>query len=289
MSETIALWARRLTLIFLLGVPLLSPVFFWPSMALFYLLTGLGALSWLIYNLASQTVRLTISPLLLPLLALTGSAIAATGLNQPNQEIWFSQTLIYPLMLVYLLLTSTVINGAKEVKKLLPWLLGLATLLAGLGIAVNLELLSWKNITPLGSPLNLAGYLIMMLPAGLVLAWRSRSGPKKLVYFLLSGVIVAAIILTGYPLLPGQPNQAVLLPQLAGWSIAIDTLKTKFFFGAGPAGFLNQFSLLKPLSLNLTPEWNVGFSVSSNLYFHLLTTLGMVGLAAFIWLVLGLV
>jgi tetratricopeptide (TPR) repeat protein len=92
---------------------------------------------------------------------------------------------------------------------------------------------------------------------------------------------MSALILVGFQLLPKREFAAILLPKVAGWSIAIDTFKSSVLFGAGPGNFLTQFTRFRPVSLNLTDLWNVAFTTSANEYLHLMTTLGIGGLLAF--------
>ncbi len=162
--------------------------------------------------------------------------------------------------------------------------LGLLANLSVLGILSDLNLpayLTAKTFSPAGSLLSLAIILLMTLPPALILAFKSQLGPNKLKYFLASGLILSTLILVGFQILPGRPYAAVILPQSTSWSIAIDTLKTNLFLGAGPANFINQFTLYKPLNFNLTPYWSINFTTSGNLYFQLLTTLGLLGLLTF--------
>ncbi|MDZ7586417.1 MAG: hypothetical protein U0946_01570, partial [Patescibacteria group bacterium] len=188
----------------------------------------------------------------------------------------------------YLLFTST-IAGSDQVRKILNWLIGVGValsllgILSVLGVFTNLGLPDWlsaKSFSPTGSLLNLVVFLLIVLPVGLVLAFKTSLGPKKLKYFLSSGVIISALILVGYQILPGKELTAVLLPKLAGWSIAIDTFKSAVFFGAGPGNFINQFTRFRPISLNLTDYWNVAFTASANEYLQMMTTLGLAGLLA---------
>lgn len=281
-------WSYRLALFFLLAMPVTLPLFYLPlttdfyqfnKLVLFYLLTGLGLIAWLVYSIAAKTVRLTLSPPLLPLTLLAAAALAATGLNPPrNPELWLNHSGLYLLGLVYFLLTSTLVQTAPQIKRALFLVSGSLGLAAAAAVA---------NFNPAGSALNLVSLLVVWLPAGLVLAFKTKSGVKKIWFFLTSGVILSSLILNGYKLLPGRELTPVLLPKLAGWSISIDTLKTKLFLGAGPGRFSDSFTQFKPLSLNLTDWWNVNFTVSANVYLEVLTTIGLVGLALFIWLLLS--
>lgn len=281
-------WSYRLSVFFLLAVPVAIPLFYFPlttdfyqfnKLVLFYLLTGLGLLSWLIYSIATKTVRLTFSPALLPMCALAAAASVSTWFNPPRTpEIWLNFSGVYLISLVYFLLITTVVQNAPQVKTALMLITG-AVGAAALGGIVNFN--------PAGSGLNLVGLIVAWLPVSLTLALKTKSGLKKISYFLLSGIMLSGLILNGYKLLPGRELQPVLLPKIAGWSIAVDTLKTKLFFGTGPGRFSESFTQFKPIGLNLGNFWNVNFTVSSNLYLELLTTLGLTGLVAFAWLILA--
>ena len=282
-------YSYRLALFFLMAVPAAIPLFYLPlttdfyqfnKLVLFYVLTGLGLIAWLIYSIAAKTVRLTLSPALLPMFILAIAAAAATWLNPPRTpEIWLNHSGIYLAFPIYFLLATTVVQNAPQVKTALLLITG-AIGLASLGAAANFN--------PAGPGLALIGLIVSWLPAGLVLALKTKSGLKKISYFLLSGLMLSGLILTGYPMFAGQAQQRpVLLPKPAGWSIAVDTLKTKLFFGAGPGRFSESFTRFKPIDLNLNNFWNINFTVSGNVYLELLTTLGMAGLAVFVWLILA--
>src|SRR3989338_79314 len=98
-------WSYRLALFFLMAVPAAIPLFYLPlttdfyqfnKLVLFYVLTGLGVLSWLIYSISAKTVRLTLSPVLLPFFLLAAAAVASTFLAVPrNPEIWLNHSGIY--------------------------------------------------------------------------------------------------------------------------------------------------------------------------------------------------
>lgn len=279
-------WSHKLALFFLLAAPVLIPFFYLPlttdyyqfnKLILFYLLTGLGMIFWLVYSIAAKTVRLTLSPILPPLFILAAAAVASTLINRPaGTELWLKHAGIYPAGLIFFILTSTLIQTAPQVKTTLFFISG------SLAAAAVAGAVGWRLT---GSDLNLLSLLVSWLPAVLVLAFKTGSGPKKIAYFLFAGLMLSSLILNGYPAFTGPAGQKpVLLPKNAGWVIAVDTLKTKLFLGAGPGRFGDSFTNFKPVSLNLTEHWNVLFSVSANVYLEILTTLGLTGLTAFIWL-----
>ena len=199
-------------------------------------------------------------------------------------------------MLVFFLLFSTLIQSSLQVKKILQYVIAIGVILALLGILsvlgvfANLSLpayLTAKTFSPTGSLLNLVGFLIIILPLSLVFAFKSSSGPNKLKYFLASKILLSALIIIGYQVLPNKPYEAVLLPKLTSWAIAVDTLKTNFLLGAGPNNFLTQFNLFKPIGFNLSKYWAISFTAAGNVYLNLLTTLGALGLGSLIFLLLS--
>lgn len=300
MNEKLARITKIISLTSLSLAFILTPLFFLPlttdffgfqKQTLFLILISLSLLSWLIYNLATKSVRLTLSPMLLPLSLFTAVAILSTYLNDPNPtDAWINRTSLYLGLLIYYLLTTRLIKSSRQVRRLLNGLIITTVLLSFWGIlsvlgvfeSLNLPIyLTLKNFSPTGSLLTLVSLLIYTLPLSLVLAFKTRAGPNKFKYFLASGLTISAIILVGSQLLPNRPFSAILLPKLAGWSIAIDTFKSSVLLGAGPSGFLNQFTSFKPLSLNLSDFWNIAFTASANEYLHIMTTLGLAGITTF--------
>ncbi|KKS78986.1 MAG: Peptidase S1 and S6 chymotrypsin/Hap [Candidatus Beckwithbacteria bacterium GW2011_GWA2_43_10] len=304
MNEKLAKITRSISLISLSLGLLLTPLFFLPlttdyfqlqKLVLFILLTAVALTSWLVYNFAVKTVRLTFSPLLLPWVILAALSLVSTIINSPaNPEAWASRPTMFAALFIYFVLATTLINSSKIVKKILNGLLAVGVILAiqslfsvsGAFSSLSLPAyLTAKAFSFTGSPLTAVVFLATLLPVGLVFAFKTKAGPTKLVYFLVSGLLISSLILTGYQLMPKQELAPLLLPKLAGWSIAVDTLKTKPFLGAGPMDFLNQFTQFKPIGLNQTNLWAVNFSSSSNEYLNLLTNFGLLGLAAFLLLI----
>lgn len=309
MNEKLARIARSISLVSLSLGLILTPLFFLPlttdyfqfqKLVLFFLLTAIALVSWLVYNFSVKTVRLTFSPLLLPWLILMAINLVSTIINSPNNpEAWASRPALFVAVFIYFVLATTLINSSKIVKKILNGLLAAGVILAiqsilsitgafspstSLGAGLPAYLAN-KAFSLTGSPLTAVIFLATLLPIGLIFAFKTKAGPAKLGYFLVSGLLISSLILTGYQLMPKQELAPLLLPKLAGWSIAVDTLKTKPFLGAGPMDFLNQFTQFKPIGLNQTNLWAVNFSASSNEYLNLLTNLGLLGLAVFLLLI----
>jgi len=294
---------KSIATFFLAAILILVPIFFLPlttdffgfnKQVLFILLTSVSLVFWLIHSILQKSVRLTLSPLLLPLILLAATAVASTYLAAADTAgAWLGRTSLYLTLTVFFIMASTLIQTPRQVRNIITGQIIVAAILAILGLASTTGLLEGssyftsRSFSPAGSLLVLVSYLIITLPLSLTLAFKIRSGPEKLYYFLFSGIILAATILIGYQFLPGQTFTPTLLPKLAGWSIATDTFKSNALLGSGPGSFLQQFSQFKPVSLNFTPFWQVGFTVSANEYLHLMTTLGLAGIAAFLLTIIG--
>lgn len=65
------------------------------------------------------------------------------------------------------------------------------------------------------------------------------------------------------------------LPANFAWKICTSTLADNLLFGSGPQNFIYSFYNYKPLELNATGYWALGFTRSSNYWLELLTTTGV--------------
>ena len=73
----------------------------------------------------------------------------------------------------------------------------------------------------------------------------------------------------------------------ASANIAYSALKTNvrdIFFGTGPGTYLNDYTLLKPATVNASPLWSLSFDQSKSAFLTMLPTIG--GLGTLTWLVL---
>lgn len=106
---------------------------------------------------------------------------------------------------------------------------------------------------------------------------------KFLFLFLSLLVLTAGTFLEGYKLFLNKP---FLLPYSSGWAIAVEGFKKpkSLFFGNGPGQFFAVFAKHKPIFFNQTNFWNLRFASSSNEYFQIISTLGLIGFLSFILL-----
>lgn len=71
------------------------------------------------------------------------------------------------------------------------------------------------------------------------------------------------------------------------WDIARGALSDNFLIGTGPATYGYNFALYKPETFNTTPFYTVRFYEGSSALFETLTTVGVVGMIAFVIVVLS--
>lgn len=135
-----------------------------------------------------------------------------------------------------------------------------------------------SQLSPVGDIMSQTVFLLIMLAYVLFnLSNRTIFGYIKL------GILLLGLIGSGYVL--SQTSPFPLLPYRFGWAIAIETFKNAPFFGVGPENFVSAFTRYKSADINLTPYWNASFGLSSNMYFHLLTTVGVLGLGSYLLLI----
>ncbi len=163
----------------------------------------------------------------------------------------------------------------------------------GLGkpLAETFPFLSDPLWTPVGSSLGLLAILAVVAPLTIGEITRHKRSPESVNFWLpltSSVLILAAIILTVPKLAPRLPTSR--LPLSTGWAITLETMKNpkSALFGVGPENFIQAFTAGRPLSLNTSPLWNARFPVNASFLLHVVVTLGLAGLAAFLWLLRSL-
>lgn len=128
---------------------------------------------------------------------------------------------------------------------------------------------------------------------GLALIVNRNIFSKQAIYLL--GPIVVVVLTTLLINIPQFGNsQNILYTQyqnfpreiqlsfIDSWKISISAFRDSPFWGTGPATFLYDFSIYKPIEINSSPLWNVRFDQAANEYLQVLATLGGVGLLALV-------
>jgi len=289
------------------GLIFVVPLFFLPVTSEYYefnkqallVIAGLVLLALLAASfITEKTVRVVRSPLGLPVLGLVASWLISTFLKTPNRWDAFtdpSQTTTIVALAIFFVAGINFIRTKKDLE------LAFGSLLASSGVLALLSLLWGSNLfskflplaflksplwTPTGSPLGALLFLTMIAISLGLLAVKNRSqllgNFKHLSVLVLS--ILAVGLLTFKLFSPKSTSKPLFLPQNTSWAIALEALKTAPIWGTGSDTYLSDFTRFRPAAFNLTNTWNIRFNSSSNYYLQILTTLGMVGLAAYLFL-----
>jgi len=143
-----------------------------------------------------------------------------------------------------------------------------------------------STFTPTGSPLSLLLTLSPLFFLGLLSAIRKNQANLQRIYYSLATALIAiGIGLTVASL--NDDNRIIVLPFNTSWEVAIENFKnsTTAIVGTGPESYPHAFTAGKPVSFNASDHWNLRFLSARNEPFHLLTTHGLIGMAAYLWLI----
>jgi Flp pilus assembly protein TadD len=296
-------------LIFLVGF---IPLFFLPFTSEFYefnknilllVVSGLLLVVWVLKMVLEKKVSFRQTPFDLPVLTIAGVFILSTIFASTNkwETLWIpgGTGTILGLTVLYFVMTN-VIRDTQYVKRII-WgltisaiILSLTAIYQFIGLGETLipqnsfwAFLRLKSWTPAGGLLPLATFLIViiaLLGTQIYNDWKARHRLLLFSSFTLL-LLISGLVVSLYQLF--IPTKPVLLPYSTSWAIAIESFKNwrSFLFGVGPTSFVDAFSQFRPISYNLGNLWAIRFVVSGNYYLHLLTTVGILGLGAFLWLV----
>lgn len=287
------------------GLVLLLPLFFLPITTDFYLLNksaffilvvGLMLIVWAVKTLLSQKMALVKTPLNWLVLVLMVSYILSSYIVSPN----LMASLTGPVTRIIFLgfLYFVIVNQIRErqaVKKVLVSLISSSVILSWLTIFTFLGILEKTGVawlqnqtwTPTGSALITAQLMAILIPATWYWAFKNKEAWQKILLFMAGILQIISLILILTLFFQKKLVLSYLSP-VAGWKIAVEGLKTfqTAVLGVGPDNFLSAFNLFRPLELNQGQNWNIKFLANSNQFLHLLSTVGVLGLMAYLFLIL---
>lgn len=259
---------------------------------------------YIINTLRTRVISMTISPLSGPIF-LFGIFVAAstflTG-DYPVEHL-LGMGGIYLALVLMVLFGGSVLKMENASQKVISTLLGVNVVLA---ITSALQLVGFGPNALLNAMLdlnlpntllfNLSGSSLVATQLGVITMIGVGAGVMSkqlrlgLIHKLAVLVTVAGIALHSWSLLPGQDSSPVFLPWSASWSMSLDTLRTPrtALVGFGPQAFGNAYNILRPQFMNNTEVWDIPFVQGSNALFSLMVTTGVLGLAAFVALILTL-
>ncbi len=294
LSATILLLAFVLPLFFL---PTTLNLFTTNKQALLGLTLAVLLFGFSTHLLTQKKLPLKKSPLLFPLILFDLALILNLSLIPTTKmEAIINRGSLYLLLslLTYFIISLNLTQ--KTLKLFTHTLIATGTLLAlhsifQILLAPQVNFLpGWLKVqtfTPTGSILTTLIFLTLTLILTFKSALQQKNPLAKTLLFLITSFQLAAVV--AYLTLIHQGSiKLFLLPLRAGWSVALDALKSpkNLLLGVGLANFTNFFTTAKPLFLNQTKFWNFLPSTSSTELLSLLTTTGLTGFLSFIFLLI---
>jgi len=261
---------------------------------------------WMVRNMLTRSFRITLTPFTIPLVVFALVNIFSSFSNwATTTETFINTTATLTFLTLIFLAVTTSKNAAKHTGLLLNsfvvsgLVLAVLAILETIGfgptklmmlIAPGLQAGTGVFISPAGSAIILIATLIPALVAAILTAFNKKVALEKALYFLASALITAGLVISIFIVLPGKPNAPAFLSFDASWQIAAENIKTPraFLIGVGPGNYIAAFSANKPVSANLGDLWNVRFGAARDLPLQVFTTMGIVGLGAWIILILAL-
>lgn len=222
--------------------------------------------------------------------------LLSTLIQAPNR--WMALANSSGLFLALGALYLFIVNNLKEETKATLWILTslisasfiLAWILIFSYLGIN-ERLPWdwiktKAWTPTGSPLTTLSFIAILIPGTLYWAFKTKKANAKILLFLAGSVQVLSVLLLG-SLFVNKTLSFVYLPPKFGWQISVEGLKSirTALLGVGPGNYITAFNLFRSAGLNATGLWNAKFGSSTNEFFQLLSTVGVLGLASYLIIV----
>jgi tetratricopeptide (TPR) repeat protein len=297
---------NRIGFYLILGVTISLPLFFLPFTSEFYefnkhflllISSGLLFLLWTITFVLEKQVRIIRNPLSLPVFFFVVSAIISTLTQTPNRldtlmEPGSTATLV--ALFVFFTVSLAFIKSKLELNLIIRGLIASFSILAVTsliwGSGLMEKVIPWsfaKNSlwTPSGNALTTLVCLLILIPLIVInIAKQKQNSAQVLGLSVVLFLFVVTSGLISYRVFKTPGNRPVFLSQSASWSISMEALKLSPVLGTGPSTYLFDFTRFKPLGFNLTPNWSIRFTSASNYYLQILTTMGLLGLAAFTFL-----
>lgn len=146
--------------------------------------------------------------------------------------------------------------------------------------------------TPVGAIKTLLVYLFVSLPLIFARLIKVKGFRKVSPCLVLVLSLTALFLVSGFGgslrgVLPERyrdfPKEISLNRPIA-WLVTARVLANRPILGSGPATFFFDFTRFKPPEFNLLPFWNLRFNLAGNEAFEVLSTLGLAGIIAWIYL-----
>ena len=186
------------------------------------------------------------------------------------------------LATIFYFLTNQLVEKGRD--NLVYVLLSSSLILSVLLIFSFLKVFKFLPVSTFGSLITSALFLVAMLPFVVYDMFNKNSIVKKMLMSFVGLILLVGIAISTYQMMPGKTATFRNLPHQLGWQIAVDSIKESPFLGVGPGNYIDAFNKYRPISFNMTPEWNLKYVSSSSLLLTILTEGGL--LATFLLLIL---
>ena len=138
----------------------------------------------------------------------------------------------------------------------------------------------------------------------LIFSPRAIQDKRERLYLAVTGALAIVLLVISLtpalrdslvkPLIKGEDKEISLTSEKRlslehGWQVAAGAVSQRPFLGSGPGTFPFSYTRFAPLSINQTDNWNVRFEQASNEYVNIVSTAGILGLVAFIFVLFSLV
>jgi tetratricopeptide (TPR) repeat protein len=292
----------------LLGLTALLPILIVPltngfinGTKLYLLLLGvlLTALAFFFQSFKKNSWKLVLSPLTLPLVLFTLASLGGALLTQnyPVENLLGIGGVYLSAGLVALIGPSLINKSASKL-----FTKALVVSAAILSLSSLLQLIGWgpsRLISRLigieiqnDTAFNLAGsslVAIQVIALALIGEVAEIIENKRInaFYVLTIPLLVFGIGLNIWTTF--IKNDPLVHPISSSWSVALDSLRTpkSALIGQGPAGYSNTFNQYKPNWINGRDFWQANFNSGTNFPLTVVVQLGLIGLAAWILLVIS--
>ncbi len=284
-------------------LPITSNYFEINKLFLLIVTTSILLILWGIQSLATHSLKFNLTPFSLPLVGYGLFHFISSFVANPTNPVdaLMGRGTLFLALGLFVQLTITLVDNRRFIRHAIYALIGSGTVLAiinifqalGFGLSnllnhlFSASLVNTVAFTPAGSPVALLSFLAPVILITLFMAFTKTDAAEKISLFVLSALMSAGFVVSLIYSFPGKETAPIFLPFQAGYAIAVETLKTpkNALLGVGTSSFSIAYNQFRPANLNLTDTWNIRFTMSSSEVLQIITTVGLVGLGFFIWLI----
>ena len=163
-------------------------------------------------------------------------------------------------------------------------------------ITAVITLLSVSSVIKLGANFNVFGsfltssiFFVTTIPLFISQLLRSKEILIKVLIGACGAILVFALLVSVYLIMPGKVLSPKILPFNTSLTIAKNALSQSPIVGIGIGNYQSTFNKFKPAEFNKTVNWSEKFSSGSNFVLTILTESGLFGILAFFYLLIRII